>query len=106
MTYRLQTFDTFLRTLFHKDYESLVQFDSFSTSIVKIGFEKSENLVMSQLCRPVVAIRHKVGTSLYAQKIPARILKMLRKNIFQIMVFSHRGSSLKKSPKSDYLGSP
>ena len=63
MTHRLQTFETFSRTPFHEDFESLVQFDPSSTSIEKINFEKGENLVMGQLCGPIVADRHYVGSS-------------------------------------------
>ena len=84
MSHRWQARDTFSRTLFHEDFKSLVQFDPSSTSIEKISLEKSENLVMSQLCGPIVADRHNVGSSLYAQKIPARILNMLRKIIFKL----------------------
>ena len=55
--------DTFSTTHFHEDFESLVQFDPSSTSIEKINFEKGENLVMGQLCGPIVADRHNVGSS-------------------------------------------
>ena len=106
MSHWLQAHDTFSRTPFHEDSEYLVQFDPCSTSIEKITFEKNENLVMGQLCGPIVADRHNVCPSLYSQKIPARILNMLRKKNFEIMVSGHRGSSLKKRPKKDYLGSP
>ena len=106
MTHRWQIPDTFSRTSFHEDYKSTVQFYPSSTSIEKISFEKSEILAMGQLCGPIVADRHNMCQSLYAQKIPAKVLNMLREKKFQIMVSSHRGSPLKKRPKSDYLGSP
>ena len=106
MSHRLQARDTFSRTPFHEDFEYLVQFDPSSTSIEKISFEKNEILAMGQLCEPIVADRHNMCQSLYAQKIPAKVLNMLREKKFQIMVSSHRGSPLKKRPKSDYLGSP
>ena len=63
MIERWQAGDTFSRTPFNGDFESLVQIDPSSTSVKKISSEKSGNLVMGKLCGPIVADRHNVGSS-------------------------------------------
>ena len=68
--------------------------------------EKPLNIVTGQLCGPIVAVRHNVCPSSYAQKIPANILNILGTKNFQNFASSYRGSTLKKRPKKDYLGSP
>ena len=81
-----------------------VRFGLPSTLLKIMKLEKRENLAIVQLFGSIVANRQNKSPNFLAQKIPARILNILGKKVFQSLIPSYRDSPLKNAPKVTILG--
>ena len=77
MSHQWTSLDIFSRTTFHVDDDFEVRFDLSSTLLEKIHIEKSENLMMGQLCGPIVADRHNMCPKLLVSKMRANHLYII-----------------------------
>ena len=63
MSHQWISLDVFSETLYHVDDESEIRFELSFFLLEKIGIEKNGNLLMGQLCGPIVADRHNMCPS-------------------------------------------
>ena len=77
MSHQWKSLDIFSRTFFHVDDDFEVRFDLSSTLLEKIHIEKSDNLMMGQLCGPIVADRHNICPNISVSKMRANPLYII-----------------------------
>ena len=100
MNHQWTSLDIFSRTLLYVDDDSEVRFDLSSTLLEKIHTEKSENLMIGQLCGPIVVDGHNMSPKLLVSKMRANQLYIIDMTNYQEINRLQPWLTVEKAPQN------